>query len=132
MAFLSYDDDAYLAADARDVLTASAVLEITEFHLFELAYARWFGEPAAEHQIEPFFVTYMFRSVAPLWVRQFCREVLSLDADGRLVPEDFGVRETPGSATMFARGVRYTIAAVLVLASLHVIAILVSSYVPLT
>lgn len=129
MTFFTIDDDD-LAPDARDILSASAVLEITEFRLFELAYKRWFGRAASEKEIERFFVGYMFRSIVPLWVRQFCREVLALDAAGALVPRDFGVLPRPESSTMAAQGIRYLAAAVFVLAVLHVIAILVTSYSP--
>ncbi len=129
MTFFTIDDDD-LAPDARDILSASAILEITEFRLFELAYERWFGEPAAERDIERFFVGYMFRSIVPHWVRQFCREVLTLDAAGKLVPRDFGVLPRPESQTMVQRGIRYFATVIFVVATLHIVAILVTRYTP--
>lgn len=125
MTFFTLDEDG-LEPDARAVLSASALLEITEFRLFELAYQRWFGEAAAEKTIERFFTAYMFRSVVPPWVRQFCRDVLSRDGSGELEPREFGVLPREESDTMVARGLRYGTLIVFVLVALHLLAILVT------
>ncbi|NIR28368.1 MAG: hypothetical protein GWN84_03375 [Gammaproteobacteria bacterium] len=129
MTFFTIDDD-QIAPDTRDILSASAILEITEFRLFELAYERWFGKPAVEKEIERFFVGYMFRSIVPHWVRQFCRDVLTLDAAGKLVPRDFGVFPRPESHTMVQRGIRYLATVIFVVVTLHIVAILVTQYSP--
>ena len=54
MTFFSYDDDE-VDQDSRDVLSVSSILQITEFHLFELAYQRWFGEEASEQKVENYY-----------------------------------------------------------------------------
>ena len=59
MTFFTFDDDE-VPRDTLDVLAASAVLEITEFRLFELAYERWFGTEPLEVRVEPYFNRYMF------------------------------------------------------------------------
>lgn len=77
--------------DTRNVLDAAAVLQVTEFHLFQIAYRHWYGRHASERSIERFFVPYMFRSVVPYWVRQLCRRVLRASAEGKLNPAEFGL-----------------------------------------
>lgn len=127
MTFFSYDDDD-IEQDALDVLSASSVLEITEFHLFELAYERWFGEPPLQEKLESVYTLYMFRANAPFWVRQYCREVLTREKNGMLDPTEFGVFPAPHSQTMFQRGLGYGMVIVFVMLTLHLIAILVSNY----
>lgn len=127
MTFFSYDDDD-IEQDALDVLSASAVLEITEFHLFELAYERWFGEPPVEENVEPVYTRYMFRAIAPFWVRQFCRDVMAREKMGVLDPREFGVFPRPESDTMVNRGLRYGMIILFVMLTLHLVAILVSKY----
>lgn len=72
-----------LPVDTRLVLEASTFLDITEYHLFELAYRDWFGDDPAIHQVEPAFVNYMFNSIIPTWVRQFARKTLSSQSHPR-------------------------------------------------
>lgn len=127
MTFFTYDDDD-CNADTREVLKASAELEITEFHLFELAHLRWFGELGTEPKIERLFTPYMYGGPVPFWVRQYCRDVLARVDEGRLEPRDFGVDPRPEDDSMVRRGLRYTALVVSVLTTLHLIAILVGGY----
>ena len=80
-----------IPADVHNVLDAAAVLQVSEFCLFQLAYRHWHGSEASERSMERYFVPYMFRSVVPFWVRQLCRRVLQASADGTLDPVDFGI-----------------------------------------
>lgn len=127
MTFFSYDDDD-IEQDTLDVLSASSILEITEFRLFELAYERWFGEPPLEEKMESVYTRYMFRANAPFWVRQFCREVMVRERMGILDPTDFGVFRAPEAETMVQRGIGYSLVVLLVMLTLHLIAVLVSKY----
>ncbi len=127
MTFFTFDDDD-CNADTRDVLKASAELEITEFRLFELAHRRWFGECGSERHIEELFTPYMYGGPAPHWVRQFCREVLERAGAGELDPLEFGVHPLPETDTMVRRGLRYTMLVVFLVTALHLVAILVSGY----
>ncbi|MDX1512629.1 MAG: hypothetical protein R3174_02700 [Gammaproteobacteria bacterium] len=127
MTFFTYDDDE-IEPDTRDVLAASAELEITEFRLFELAYCRWFGEPLNETKMEQVYSGYMFQARAPYWVRHFCRDVLTHARNGDLDPRSFGVFPTPESDSMFNRGVRYSFLVFFVITTFHLIAVLVSNY----
>ena len=127
MTFFTYDDDE-IAQDTRDVLEASSELQITEFRLFELAYFRWFGEYLSEERMERIYTGYMFQAIAPFWVRHFCREVLDHAKSGILDPAEFGVFPLPVSQSMLDRGIRYSFVVVLVITTLHLVAILVSNY----
>lgn len=80
-----------IPADVSQVLDTAALLQVTEFHLFEIAYQSWYGRDASEKSIERYFVPYMFRAIVPFWVRQLCRRVLAADARGALDPAEFGV-----------------------------------------
>jgi hypothetical protein len=82
-----------LSADIHTVLDAASLLEVTEFHLFELAYVDWFGRPGGTREVEPFFVKYMFQGIVPLWVRQFARKILGgEDEDHRQLAAELGIR----------------------------------------
>jgi hypothetical protein len=80
-----------LSEDVRQVLDAAAILHLREYDLFRLAWWRWFGRDADDKTLERRFVAYMFHQVVPLWVRQFCREVLTQEREHRLDPRAFGV-----------------------------------------
>jgi hypothetical protein len=127
MTFFSSDDDT-VPQDTRDVLAASSLLQITEFHLFELAYERWYGQRARERELEATFAQYMFASHAPFWVRQFCRDVSTVDSKGLLDPLDFGVLPRRESDTWVRRGLRHASLVLLLIVTMHLIAILVSTH----
>jgi hypothetical protein len=125
MTFFTSDDDT-VPRDTREVLAASCLLQITEFHLFELAYGRWFGRPPREDELEECFARYMFAHESPFWVRQFCRDVEITESRGGLDPRDFGVfpREVPD--TWARRGLRHVSVLLLLVITLHMVAILIS------
>lgn len=114
--------DAELPKDVESVLKASALLDITEYELFQLAYARWHGGMADRATLEPFFVHYMFDLVVPLWVRHFARLVEELWRRGRLDREALGVARLPNTTEMVRNGVRYSVIIGIVLVSIIVFA----------
>jgi len=94
-------------ADVRKVLDTAALLEITEFQLFGLAYRHWFGQPAAGRIIERHFVGYMFDDRVPFWVRRFGLHVQELQRRGTLDRETVvGALAEPHQADV-GRGLRY-------------------------
>ena len=103
---LFMDGEKSIPADVRDVLDAAALLQVTEFRLFQIAYRYWHGRDTTEWSIERHFISYMFWSVVPFWVRQFCRRVLQSDAEGVLEPIDFGVEQTPVDRSRYSIWVR--------------------------
>ena len=84
-----------LSEDARHVHDAAALLHLREYDLFRLAWWRWFGKDGDDKTLERRFVAYMFHQVVPLWVRQFCRDVLTHEREQRLDPRAFGVDRVP-------------------------------------
>lgn len=97
-----------LPADIETVLNAAAVLDVTEFRLFELAWADWYGRRGPVEQVEPFFVRYMFDQVVPDWVRQFARKILALSDEGNLDPEAFGAHGHVEPPNPWLRGIMVT------------------------
>lgn len=114
--------DENIAPDIDSVLTATALLDITEWDFFNLAYNRWHGEPAAEGIMEPIFAAYMFNDVVPLWARHFARLVERLYQRGVLDRQALGVDRLPSSAQMVSRGMRYGVAITTIMIVLVVLA----------
>ena len=77
--------------DVLDVSQAASLLDTTEFHLFDIAYVRWYGRPSDPQMLESYFTNYMFQSIVPHWVRHLCREILERARLGRLRSADYGV-----------------------------------------
>jgi len=114
-----------LPPDVESVLNAAAVLDVTEFHFFELAWADWYGRRGPVDEVEPFFVRYMFNQVVPNWVRQFARKILKLSAEGSLDPDAFGghTRLEPPSECMRGISVAAIIASGMILMILMMVAV---------
>jgi hypothetical protein len=115
-------DEKEIRPDIRLVLEAAAILDITEWDLFHLAYRRWHGSRADDELMEPFFVAYMFGKVVPVWVRHFSRLVERLDTRGELDASKLGVKYLPRSRHMASRGMRYAVTIGLVMFALIVFA----------
>ncbi len=90
--------------DVQGVLDISAVLGISEFRLFEIAYRLWFGRSGDEATIEGYFTPYMFNDVVPPWVRHFVARARESQSRGRLDPADFGIPRRHASAEDIKRG----------------------------
>jgi len=114
--------DENLAPDVDSVLNATALLDITEWDFFNLAYHRWYGGPAESTAMEPIFAAYMFKNIVPPWVRHFARLVELRYRQGNLDRDALGVHRQPGSREMVSRGVRHGVFIVAVLAALIVLA----------
>ena len=117
---MPFDED--LAPDVDSVLNATALLDITEWDFFNLAYNRWHGEPAGEGVMEPIFAAYMFKDIVPLWARHFARLVERLYRRGVLDGRALGIEPLPSSARMARRGMRYGVIIAVVLIALIVFA----------
>ena len=99
--------DEHIAPDVDSVLNATALLDVTEWDFFNLAYNRWHGEPAEESAMEPIFAAYMFKDVVPVWARHFARLVERLYRRGVLDRQALGVDRLASSKQMVSRGMRY-------------------------
>ncbi len=114
--------DENLPPDVDSVLNATALLDVTEWDFFNLAYNRWYGEPVEEGAMEPIFAAYMFKDVVPVWARHFARLVERLYRRGVLDRQALGVERRPSSKRMAGRGMRYGILLVTVITALIVFA----------
>jgi hypothetical protein len=117
-----YFDERKTPADVWAVLRASALLGISEFRLFHIAYRFWYGHEADEDQIERYFVPYMFRDMVPPWVRHFTNRVQTMDRDGTLDPSAFGIRPRQATKADVQRGRLYAMYLVSALAVLYILA----------
>lgn len=103
-------DENEIPVDVRYVLEAAALLDITEWDLFHLAYWHWHGRRVSDDVMEPHFIAYMFGRVVPIWVRHFSRLVERLHVRGELNANRLGVKLLPRSRHMVNRGMRYSVA----------------------
>ena len=57
-------------------LLARESLEVSEFDVFCIAYAAWYGEQPALQQIENHFDDYLTSGILPFYVRHYCRQFI--------------------------------------------------------
>lgn len=111
--------DENLAREQWDLLEAAALLQVTEFRVFEMAYREWYGVRARQYLIEKHFRDYMFHRVVPGWVSHFARRIVALSQAGELDPRDFGIYGRLPSRRMMRVGQVY--AAMLLVAFLMLV-----------
>ncbi len=124
--------DEHMEPEIQRVLDTAAILEITEFEVFRLSYDRWFGTPANDAIIEPFFCNYMFEMVVPSWVNHFTRRVMALYNAERLDPTRYGIFPKPFSHASARMGVQIAVILATVLICLFLLADNVSEFYDLT
>lgn len=100
-----FDED--VARDQWDLLEAAALLQVTEFKVFELAYREWYGVAAKQRVIEAHFRNYMFNQVVPVWVARFCRRIVEMGQAGTLDPREYGIYPRLRSRRMLLIGKLY-------------------------
>jgi len=100
-------DEKKMPSDVADVLEAAALLQVTEFELFRIAYCRWHGAAIGDRELERHYLPYMFRNRVPLWVRQLAREVIARAEADDLDPRAYGILPKPLSMDMYNQGLRY-------------------------
>ena len=123
-------DEKRMPGDVADVLEAAALLEVTEFELFRIAYRHWFGTEIRDRDLERFYLPYMFKSQVPPWVRQLTRSVIEEAEAERLDPRAYGVLPRPLSMDMYNRGLRYFLWLTVILGTLWTGAATVAELVP--
>jgi hypothetical protein len=112
--FHAYNSLMVVSPDVKTVLAAAEALNVREYSLFNVAYAWWFGRYAGEKEVERPFMRYLMTEQAPVWVRQFAREVLARKREGRLDPRLYGLPPVPpppsiSGSEMFLRGVVFAL-----------------------
>jgi hypothetical protein len=100
--------------DVTIIAAAAEALNVREYNLFNVAYAWWFSRVAGEKEVERPFMRYLMTEQAPVWVRQFAREVLERKREGRLDPRQYGLPPAPpplptSGLELFLRGVVFAL-----------------------
>ena len=69
----------------------SAILQISEYELFRIAYLKWFDHPISENRLDFIFKDYLVNSSAPYWVNDFARKAHEKFKAGELNYRDYGI-----------------------------------------
>ncbi len=123
-------DENRMPSDVADVLEAAALLQVTEFEFFRIAYKRWFGVQIGDDGLERHYLPYMFKSRVPPWVRHLAREVIAKAEDDALDSKDYGVMPRPLSMDMYNRGLRSILWIAVILGTLMTGAATVAEFMP--
>ena len=62
-----------------EILHAANILQIGEFQLIQLAYKVWYQSDLPEEKINKIFSEYMIRSIIPIWVTHYARDIIKLN-----------------------------------------------------
>ena len=120
--------DPELPQDVADVLDSASLLEVSEYHVFEMAHAAWFGASATDsdyvRMMERHFFAYLYRDLVPPWVRAFTREVVRSGQGEGFDPARFGITHAPPTPTMIYLGIRYALWTLLAVAIIFTLAYL--------
>ena len=104
-----------LPRDVADVLESAALLEVSEYRVFELAHRAWFGAAPRAAPLERSFFDYLCRDRVPPWVRAFARAVVARGREPGFDPAEWGAPFRPPARTAAWLAIRYalwTVAAV--------------------
>ena len=123
-------DENKMSEDVADVLEAAALLQVTEFEFFRIAYRRWFGAEIGDDGLERHYLPYMFKKDVPAWVRHLAREVIAKAEDEVLEPQDYGVMPRPLTMDMYNRGLRYCLWIAVIMGTLMTGAATVAEFAP--
>lgn len=70
----------------------AAVLQISEYELFRIAYLKWFDHPITETRLDFLFKDYLAHGEAPYWVNDFARKAHEKFKAGELNYKDYGIK----------------------------------------
>ena len=70
----------------------SAVLQISEYELFRIAYQNWFNRPIPEKRLDILFKDYLANCSTPYWVNDFARKAHEKFLAGELNYKDYGIK----------------------------------------
>jgi hypothetical protein len=70
----------------------AAVLQISEYELFRIAFLKWFDHPISDNRLDSLFKEYLWTSNVPYWVNDFVRKAHEKFLDGELNYKDYGIK----------------------------------------
>ena len=63
-----------------EVIQAANLIQIGEFQLIQLAYKSWYKDDLPEEKINTIFNEYMINDIIPIWVTDYAKTIIKLDA----------------------------------------------------
>ena len=114
-------------SDIRRILLSSALLQISEFRFFQIAYRQWYGREISENRMEYIFEVYMYEDIVPHYVRHLTRKVICLFDQGILDPGMFNIDRPKTSPAHRSTGIGYTIMLAIILV---IFCFAITDYVP--
>jgi hypothetical protein len=69
----------------------SAVLQISEYEFFRIAYQSWFNRPISNSYLDTLFKEYLATGSLPYWVNDFARKAHEKFKAGELNYKDYGI-----------------------------------------
>jgi len=70
----------------------AAILQISEYELFRIAYQGWFNRPISESTLDSIFKDYLASGSVPYWVNDFARKANDRFKAGTLNYKDYGIK----------------------------------------
>ena len=84
--------DLLIDDEAKLIGFISAILQISEYELFRIAYQYWFNQPITETQLDILFKDYLADGSTPYWVNDFARKANEKFKAGELNYKDYGIK----------------------------------------
>jgi len=83
-----------LLVDNEEKLIAfiAAILQISEYELFRIAYRSWFNQSISENRLDTLFKDYLATGSVPYWVNDFTRKAHEKFKAGELDYRDYGIK----------------------------------------
>ena len=63
-----------------EIIQAANWIQIGEFQLIQLAYKSWYKDDLPEEKINTIFNEYMITGIIPIWVTDYAKTIIKLDA----------------------------------------------------
>ena len=63
-----------------EIIQAANLVQIGEFQLIQLAYKSWYKYDLPEEKINTIFNEYMINDIIPIWVTDYAKTIIKLDA----------------------------------------------------
>ncbi|RMG02568.1 MAG: hypothetical protein D6726_07300 [Nitrospirae bacterium] len=83
------------------VTDASAILQISEYRFFQIAYRQWYGSEGDTKTIDYHFGRYLHNNPPPHWVRSLARRVIKREIN----PAELGIKIPVSDRTTRIKGI---------------------------
>ena len=98
--FVKSKDSQRIAEDMRKLTQASGILGLSEYAVFEKAYAEWFGRAGDGRTLDDAFGRYLRGRGIPYWVRSYIRSVCGEPGSRFREPRSGAARYVAGAAIL--------------------------------